>query len=391
MSYTQNKTTVESHELDISALLTSLKIAPFPTRNPTHPEFEDEFLTDLSTLPDFVLLELYRKTRWLSPLYFLRKRYFGKWHTCDEEILFVLVQMRSPKAKTYYIQTNMEKKQPDDEALVLMIQDGDKSALDILTYRYQKFIENLIGRLESQFWFIGHDNQDLFQEGAIGLLKSTKDYKIYRKTLFKDFAREVIKRHVKTLIYKSHNFKNMSLNHSCSYHSPIGRDSDETFEQLLKSETRSPLDKKIAFDTHASLIERLTPLELSVLQPLIDGYSYEEAGFILLSNEEKPFYLGDFNLKSIEETPTKSAYALLQEALEFEDFRAQWRITDEDVVGLEKQIQIKKKAVDNTLQRSRKKGDIYLAQELVITEGIPFEKALATVKKWREFRRWRGK
>jgi RNA polymerase sporulation-specific sigma factor len=352
--------------------------------------YEDAFLTDLSHFTDDELIFLYQKTKWVSPIYHLRKRYYGKWKELNEDYLFVMVQMMSPKAREEYIKRNKEKDSPNDEALVLMAQDGDEFALEKLFIRYERFIQSIIRRLGNKYFFRGYDKDDLFQEGVIGLFKSKDDYKIERKTRFKDFSKHVIEKHIGTLIYKSSNFKNRTLNESFSYHSPIKGEPDTTFEQFFESDGRSPLENLVNSESHDDIVKRLTGLEKKVLEFYNDGFSYEEVGFKIMQNEEESFLLGNFDLKKIEDDEDKSAHKKLTKMLDNTGFLASFSITSEELDHFQEIMKTKKKAVDNTIQRIRKKGDTYLAQQLVLDEGISLERALKIVKKWREQKRLKG-
>ena len=166
---------------------------------------------------------------------------------------------------------------------------------------------------EKKFFFRGFDTNDLVQEGIIGLFKSKEDYKIERKTKFKDFSRHVIEKHIGTLILRSSNYKNKVLNESFSYHSPIGNDSEVTFEQLLKSDANLPEEKFVNKETFYAIWERLTDMEREVLNLYSLGLSYDEMG---------------------------------------------------DLLGK------KKKAIDNTIQRIRKKGKAYEKHHADPSDGL---------------------
>jgi RNA polymerase sporulation-specific sigma factor len=269
---------------------------------------QDHFIVDLNELDEETLVLLHQNTTWLAPSYFLRKKFFGKWKELTDETLLTLAQTLSPKAKEeLYFRYNNNLKKGSDELLVLMAQDNNSDALDVLFERYLPIVKRIIRRLEKKFFFRGFDTNDLIQEGVIGLFKSKDDYKIERKTKFKDFSRHVIEKHIGTLILRSSNYKNKVLNESFSYHSPIGSESEVTFEQMLKSEANSPETVTVNRETYYAILDKLTDLEKEVLEYYALGLSYEEIGEL---------------------------------------------------------VDKKKKAVDNTIQRIRKKGKQYLENYL---------------------------
>lgn len=268
---------------------------------------EDQFITNLSHLEEEHLQALHQFTNWSAPSYFLRLRYQKDMKNLNEEQLMFLVQCSSKEALNILISQQTDYYEASDEMLVLMSQKGDFEAAEILIERFVPFVKKVIRRLERKFFFRGFDTNDLIQEGVLGLFKSKDDYKIERKTKFKDFSKHVIEKHIGTLILRSSNYKNKVLNESFSYHSPIGSDSEITFEQLLKSDSYHPEDMLMKKESYEDISEKLTELEQKVLKLYAKGLSYEEIG---------------------------------------------------EIVGK------KKKAIDNTIQRIRKKGKSYRNQQL---------------------------
>lgn len=288
----------------ITSFYEVFKVRDFDVEQEKINQNEDLFIVDLNELDENTLVILHQNTPWLAPAYFLRKKFFGKWNELEDETLLILTQTLSKKAKEeLYARYSNNLKKASDELLVLMAQDENAEALDVLFERYIPFVKWTIRRLDRKFFFRGYEMDDLIQEGIIGLFKSKDDYKIERKTKFKDFSRHVIEKHIGTLILRSSNYKNKVLNESFSYHSPIGSDSEVTFEQLLKSEANGPELVAVNRETYFAIEEKLTDLEKEVLEYYALGLSYEEIG---------------------------------------------------ELVGK------KKKAIDNTIQRIRKKGKQYI-------------------------------
>lgn len=266
---------------------------------------EDDFITDLSSLDDETLLLLHESSNWVSPSYFLRRRMFDSYQNIDDRLLNVFVQCLSPNATNELFNRYIDDfTNASDEALVLFSQKENEDALEVLIERYRPYVSKVIKRLEKKFFFRGFETDDLFQEGILGLFKSKDDFKVERKTRFKDFSKYVIEKHIGTLILRSSNYKNKVLNESFSYHSPIGSESEVTFEQLLKSESYKPEDTYVNKETFEAIWDKLTDLEQNVLLLYSKGLSYEEIG---------------------------------------------------ELVGKQK------KAIDNTIQRIRKKGKLYMS------------------------------
>ena len=72
-----------------------------------------------------------------------------------------------------------------DEDLIEIIKSGDKFALEYLINRYKELVNIKV----SKYYIIGAENDDIVQEGLIGLFKAIKCYKPDQQNSFKSFAR----------------------------------------------------------------------------------------------------------------------------------------------------------------------------------------------------------
>ena len=84
-----------------------------------------------------------------------------------------------------------------DEELVAKYHSGDEKAADYLIEKYK----NLVRKNVRSYYLAGADNEDLLQEGMLGLFKAIRDYNPDRDALFMTFASLCIK------AYKVHNYK----------------------------------------------------------------------------------------------------------------------------------------------------------------------------------------
>lgn len=245
-------------------------------------EMRDDFLVDLSELASDQLGHLHQQINWLAPSYFLRLQLRDIPSLSDEQ-LTLLVQAGSLRARNELLDRYADQlEEATDEILILFAQNGNEYAKEVLIERFVPFVRATTRRLERKFYNIfyyrGYDANDLFQEGIMGLFKAIDDFKIERKTRFKDFSKNVMERHIGTLIIRSDNYKNRALNQSFSYHTPIGSDSEITFEQLLKTESHQPEDVTVNKETFGAIWDILTDMERKVLLLYETGLSYEEIG-----------------------------------------------------------------------------------------------------------------
>ena len=71
-----------------------------------------------------------------------------------------------------------------DEELIVMLRDGDTAVTDFIMEKYK----NLVRSKAKSMFIIGGDEDDLIQEGMIGLFKAIRDYDSGRDASFFTFA-----------------------------------------------------------------------------------------------------------------------------------------------------------------------------------------------------------
>ena len=168
----------------------------------------------------------------------------------------------------------------DDLVLVLRARNGDGRSLDALMRRYQSFV-----RLKASSYFLaGGDSEDLQQEGQIGLYKAIRDYRVDKDTSFRSFAELCITRQIITAIKSATRFKHQPLNGYISFsHTPAGQDPDSgdctLGDAIAGSPVSDPCVRVISTQELEALVtmlgSALSPLESRVLTRFIEGESYE--------------------------------------------------------------------------------------------------------------------
>ena len=81
-------------------------------------------------------------------------------------------------------------KELTDEELVEKIREGETACMDALIERYKRQVRNQARTL----YLIGGDNDDLIQEGMLGLFKAIRDFRPEKEVSFEAFARMCISR-----------------------------------------------------------------------------------------------------------------------------------------------------------------------------------------------------
>ena len=105
-----------------------------------------------------------------------------------------------------------------DEALVDLSRLGDNEAEEHLIRRYKEVV-----RAKTRIYFIvGADEEDVAQEGMIGIFKAIKSYDPEKKASFRTFAELCINRQIMPAIKTANRQKHTPLNQSVSLSKPIG-------------------------------------------------------------------------------------------------------------------------------------------------------------------------
>lgn len=165
-----------------------------------------------------------------------------------------------------------------DEDIVEVAKGDDYLATEYLISKYK----NVVKRKARSYYLIGADNEDIVQEGLIGLYKAIRDYDRDKLTSFRAFAEICITRQIITAIKAATRQKHIPLNSYVSLNKPIYEDdSDRTLLDIMAGvKTTDPEDLMISreqLDSIEKKIEELlSDLELKVLMSYIDGMSYQE-------------------------------------------------------------------------------------------------------------------
>ncbi len=162
-----------------------------------------------------------------------------------------------------------------DEALIARARGNDSAAEDALYERYKPFV-----RIKARSYFlIGADQEDIIQEGMIGLYKAIRDFD-GQKSSFRSFAEVCIVRQMITAVKAATRQKHIPLNSYISLNRPAG-DFDQTLiDVLAASRVSDPEEQYIGreeVEVFAERIQRLlTPLEREALELYMSGCSYAQ-------------------------------------------------------------------------------------------------------------------
>ncbi|MDE6713789.1 MAG: sigma-70 family RNA polymerase sigma factor, partial [Lachnospiraceae bacterium] len=95
-----------------------------------------------------------------------------------------------------------------DEELITRIRDGEAEIMEYIIEKYKALVRKKAQRM----YILGGDNEDIIQEGMIGLFKAVRDYDAGRDASFFTFADICISRQMYTAVQASRRQKHIPLN-----------------------------------------------------------------------------------------------------------------------------------------------------------------------------------
>ncbi|MCR5182754.1 MAG: sigma-70 family RNA polymerase sigma factor [Clostridia bacterium] len=165
-----------------------------------------------------------------------------------------------------------------DEQLVLMAREGSETAEEILIEKYKGLV-----RAKAKAYFIaGAEAEDVVQEGMIGLMKAVRSFDANREASFKTYAGTCINNQILKAIRKAEREKNQPLNDAISLDNHLGeKDENLTIGDIIKGSMFDEPEEKVIYE---DTLERLgnisrqifSPMEAKVLRAKIAGKNYQE-------------------------------------------------------------------------------------------------------------------
>jgi len=166
-----------------------------------------------------------------------------------------------------------------DEQLIKRLRAGEGEITDFIMDKY-KF---LVRKKAKAMYLLGGENDDLIQEGMIGLFKAVQNYKLDSEASFASFADLCITRQMYSAIKASQRKKHLPLNSYISiYASNIEEDSDAAVpiidtikDDIINSPEEVLLGKEHVERIENELKDKLSELENRVLYLHLLGTDYQ--------------------------------------------------------------------------------------------------------------------
>lgn len=166
-----------------------------------------------------------------------------------------------------------------DEQLIATLRKGESEIMDFIMEKYKY----LVRKKAKAMFLLGGENDDLIQEGMIGLFKAVRDYDLALETSFASFAELCISRQMYSAIEASKRKKHIPLNSYVSLYEE-GDVSEENkrpplIDTIQPDRENNPeelfLNKEYFRQAENMLKEQLSDLENRVLYLHLLGTEYQ--------------------------------------------------------------------------------------------------------------------
>lgn len=167
-----------------------------------------------------------------------------------------------------------------EDILVELAQAGDGDAEEILIRKYKE----LVKAKTHLYFIIGADRDDIVQEGMIGIFKAIRNYDKTRQASFRTFAELCISRQILSAIKQATRRKHSPLNMSVSLNKEItNNDRILTLAETLASGSGSDPEELLLIKETIKKIgesrgKALSKFESAVWGMYLEGKTYKEIG-----------------------------------------------------------------------------------------------------------------
>lgn len=177
-----------------------------------------------------------------------------------------------------------------DEELIVRLRDGEEAIMDYILNKYK----NLVRKYARNMYILGAEEQDLIQEGMIGLFRAIQDYDSGRDASFFTFADLCVSRKMYNAIEASKREKHTPLNNYVSFYTSSNLPDNDGKTVLMDlfsaDETSNPesmlIDRENVERIEALVEQELSSFEKQVFDLYITGMKYGQIAKVLGKDEK---------------------------------------------------------------------------------------------------------
>ena len=151
-----------------------------------------------------------------------------------------------------------------DEELLVQAKEGNAEIIDHIMEKYK----HLVRKKARALYLMGGDNDDLIQEGMIGLFKAIRDFDQAKEASFRSFADMCISRQLYSAIQASNRQKHVPLNTYISlYSGTVSQDEREIpLQEVLASSGLDNPEELVIGQENARMMEEELKKSLSLYE-----------------------------------------------------------------------------------------------------------------------------
>lgn len=178
-----------------------------------------------------------------------------------------------------------------DGELIDRLREGETQITDYIMEKYKNMVRNKA----KSMYILGADNEDLIQEGMIGLFKAVRDYDAGRDASFYTFADLCVSRQMYNAVQASRREKHAPLNTYISLYADMTESEHDgngvELVNVIASEVETNpellmIDRENVADIEAIIEKELSGFEKQVLDLYLTGMRYSQIAKVL-SRDEK--------------------------------------------------------------------------------------------------------
>ena len=172
-----------------------------------------------------------------------------------------------------------------DEQLIAELRNGERGVMDYIMDKYK----SMVRKKARAMFLLGGENEDLIQEGMIGLIKAVRDYDPSAGNSFASFAELCVSRQMYSAIEASKRKKHLPLNSYISLYEESEHRQDGKKMQLIDTiepeQENNPEALYFGREYTEAFVEQLkemlSPFENHVLYLHLMGMDYKKIAEIL--------------------------------------------------------------------------------------------------------------
>ncbi len=175
-----------------------------------------------------------------------------------------------------------------DEEVIAAYREGDFEAVEYICNKYRR----IVSKYGKKFFIKGGEEQDVIQEGMVGLFKAIQDFDETKNVPFQSFAELCITRQIMKAMEAADRLKNRPLNSYISLFTEENEKSNqEVSESLLTGDIQNPesiwIDTEKTVAIFEQIVSILSKMELQVFLYMMQGLDYHTIAEKMGKDEKK--------------------------------------------------------------------------------------------------------